>query len=746
MKHTTGHTISMSIARRLIVYTILYSSSITLLLSSFQLYRSYQNALSEIHAQLDEIEKVHLEVLSENLWSVDLEGVSAFVKGMSNLEGIQYIAVRDTTQIVAEYRTKKTRETLFRTFDIVYKKNKVPQKIGQLEVKISLSKAYQIVTDQALNILFGNGIKTILVVLFMSIIFYQFVFKHLVVISEYIRFINLEIDQSPLKLEREESATYEGDELGILVNSINKMVIDLQSGIRRHQLSEHKLLTLIDTIPDFIWLRDINGIFLFCNYKVEQLFGVKKSKIIGKTIYEFSANRHPFFSTPNDTMVLSTKQSHLSELKLSSSLGCNEEIYEVVHTPMLSPEGIAIGVLGVARDITERKDHEKQLRHASKMEAIGQLAGGVSHDFNNILAIVLGNLDILEDMFREDTTALSRINRAQKGANRGVEIAAKLLNFSGGENINPRIISINSLIENFEDLISTSLTASITIEFQLADNLWETKVNSGDFEDTLLNLVLNARDSMPNGGRIYIETMNKTLDTNYVSRNPEAQFGDFIVISIRDTGFGMSKETVQKALEPFFSTKKQRGGTGLGLSMVVGFVKRSGGHIKIHSRPGEGTTFNIYLPRTKNHGFGSVIDVKPNLNPPPIGTETVLVVDDEEYLRELTVSNLTELGYKTLSAENGQKALEILHKVKSIDLLLSDVVMPGGIDGFVLAIKAIEKHPSLKILLTSGYTEKQARNSYTGDNFMLELIDNILSKPYSKYDLAVSIRATLDKR
>ena len=285
--------------------------------------------------------------------------------------------------------------------------------------------------------------------------------------------------------------------------------------------------------------------------------------------------------------------------------------------------------------------------------------------------------------------------------------------------------------------------ASITVETHLADELWPVEIDPGDLEDAILNLSLNARDAMPEGGTLVIETANKVLDENYVERNPSAIAGEFMTISVSDTGTGMTAEVREKLFEPFFTTKKFGKGSGLGLSMVYGFVERSGGHAKVYSAVGEGTTFRIYLPRA--HGEASEVEAAPDCQVElPRGGETILIVDDEESLRDVAVLYLEDLGYKALTASNGKQALNVLKDNRDIDLLFCDIIMPGDLDGYQVALTANEIRPTLKALLTSGFTNKREAPANGEVGYLTGLTSDLLSKPYDRAKLAFAVRHVLD--
>lgn len=401
------------------------------------------------------------------------------------------------------------------------------------------------------------------------------------------------------------------------------------------------------------------------------------------------------------------------------------------------------GMISLSTDITEHKRLEEQLRRAQKMEAVGHLVGGIAHDFNNILGIVMGNLEILQRTVSGNDVALDRARKALKGAERGVSLTRKLLGFSSKEAHGAKPSSLNEFIKNMEELLVKSLTVAIKVKNRLDDDLWTVNVDQGELEDTILNLALNARDAMPDGGVLTIETANKTFDGGCVMGHPQGKVGEYVMLSISDTGRGMTSEERERIFEPFFTTKEEGQGTGLGLSMVYGFVQRSMGDIEILTAPGEGTTFRIYLSRANEEGITE--DQNASQIRLLTGSEVILVVDDEEVLVDIATLHLKELGYRTLKAHNGEQALKILKDNKDIDLLFSDVIMPGELDGYQLAIAAQKARPSLKVLLASGFAKKKEDHLSPDGLRYIELARDLLKKPYSHTELASAVRIILDR-
>ena len=394
--------------------------------------------------------------------------------------------------------------------------------------------------------------------------------------------------------------------------------------------------------------------------------------------------------------------------------------------------------IGTHADITELKQTEKALQRAQKMDAVGQLTGGIAHDFNNILSIILGNLDLIRLNPDNHEKLVKWSDSAHKAAMRAGDLTRKLLGFSRRQAQHLRVANINTIIDGMKNLIRRSVTPEVEVEYIFQEDLWPNEIDPGDLEDSLINLVLNARDAMPDGGQLTIETTNIVLDDVYCRTIPGAFPGEYVQISISDNGTGISSEHIEHIFEPFFTTKSVDNGTGLGLAMVFGFIKRSGGQIKVYSENQIGTTFRIYLPKTEK--LQDPLTKSETQSPLPRGSETILLVDDETELCRLGKTTLESLGYIVLTASDGNQALEMLSGEPHIDLLFSDIVMPGGINGYELAEKGTKLVPGLKTLLTSGYSAKAVKRS-PDVPFQSELI----SKPYTLPVLAKKIREELDR-
>lgn len=501
--------------------------------------------------------------------------------------------------------------------------------------------------------------------------------------------------------------------------------------------SEQRFRTLVESAPIAFYETDAQGNCLYVNNKWQELAGLDFEESLGdgwqralheedrnnimQLWYKHAQNQEPWdmeyrFCTPDG--------------QINWLLGRTVALH--------GTDDQVTGYLVANLDITELKQTEDALRRSQKMDAIGQLTGGIAHDFNNILGIILGNLDLLELQIETDEKINKRFDTIKHAAQRAINLTRQLLGFSRREATRIQVTNLNRLIENMGELISHSLTPQVEVAHQFAADLWQTEIDPGDFEDAMLNLALNARDAMPGGGKLSLETSNRSLDASYCAINPGVTPGDYVELAVSDNGIGMTNEQQEHIFEPFYTTKPQGKGTGLGLAMMFGFVQRSGGSIKVYSEPDIGTTIRMYLPRSTSETEATETDSK-IATTKPRGQEAILIVDDEIALLELVEETLQDLGYKVLTATSGKQALEMLAEEPDIELLFSDVVMPGGMNGYELAEQACINRPDLKVLLTSGYTKMAvARNGQARFN------TNLLSKPYTLMVLTQRVREMLD--
>ncbi|WP_309606795.1 CHASE3 domain-containing protein [Phenylobacterium sp.] len=391
-------------------------------------------------------------------------------------------------------------------------------------------------------------------------------------------------------------------------------------------------------------------------------------------------------------------------------------------------------------EAAHREVAESQVRQMQKMEAVGQLTGGIAHDFNNMLAIVIGSLDIAKRRLATDPARVAVcLDNALDGAQRAAELTGRLLAFSRQQPLAPRVLDANRLVSGMSDMLRRTVGEHLKVETVLAAGLWNTSADASQLENAILNLCVNGRDAMPRGGRLTLETRNADLDDAYASAHPDVTPGQYVMISVTDTGVGMPAEVVARAFDPFYTTKGVGRGTGLGLSQVYGFVKQSGGHIRIDSEPGAGTTVELYLPRSQAAAAtpGPIVPA-PVVSPRAVDGEVVLLVEDETSVRRVSVEALRDLGYTVVHAPDGARALIALDAQPRVDLLFTDIVMPD-MNGRELADETLRRRPEVKVLYTTGYT----RNAIVHDG-MLDAGVAFLPKPFTFSQLATKVRQVLD--
>ncbi|HEV2673873.1 MAG TPA: ATP-binding protein [Aliidongia sp.] len=514
-----------------------------------------------------------------------------------------------------------------------------------------------------------------------------------------------------------------------LETEIEERTSQLQASQSQIQLfyehsSECHALIMVGPTGEFVY-EEINPASL-------RLYGMTRDAVVGRTLAEV----HPPERATEIAHALNEALAIGKPVQYRRTQG--ESLIEAIASPVPEHADERRRVAVSARDVTESRRLEEQLRQAQKMEAVGQLTGGVAHDFNNLLTVVIGNLDVME-LGLTDERMIRLVGAARRGAERAATLTHRLLAFSRKQPLAPKAVDLNKLVTGMSELLRRSLGETVTIESSLAGDLWQTSADANQVENALLNLALNARDAMPSGGKLAITTANTVLDEASASRYPEAALGDYVMLSVTDNGTGMSAETLAKAFEPFFTTKDVGYGSGLGLSMVYGFARQSGGHAAIRSAIGHGTTVELFLPRL----IGDTAPAEPPAaDHLPNGRtgETILVVEDDDDVRAYSVTALETLGYAVVDARTAEDAMAKLPDLDRIDLLFTDVGLPGGTNGRELADAVVAARPGLKVLFTTGY----ASRAVVRDGKLDPDVD-MIGKPFTLKDIAIKIRAVLDR-
>jgi PAS domain S-box-containing protein len=500
--------------------------------------------------------------------------------------------------------------------------------------------------------------------------------------------------------------------------------------------SENRFQAVMDHAPVFVVLKDLDGRYTFVNRALERRLGKSVASVVGKTTDQVFDDAYGEVHRALEQRVLSEKAPVQAEVVSPHPSGPRSLL--VVKFPIFDARRELQAIGTISTDITDQKHAEAQFAHSQKMEAVGQLTGGMAHDFNNILTVVIGMSEVLADAVADKPELAATVRMIDEAASRGAGLIHNLLAFSRKQPLQPQSININALVESAGALLRRTLGEDIDIEVQPEADVWPALVDPSQLTNAILNLAINARDAMPGGGKLTIETGNVILDAEYAQAHAELRAGPHVMVAVSDTGSGIPVELLDRVFEPFFTTKSKDRGTGLGLSMVYGFVKQSNGHIKIYSEEGHGTTVKIYLPRAAETGEAVSDTAETTVAG---GSEAILVVEDDAQVRDYVTAQLKRLGYATAAVENAAEALALMDAGAEFDLLLTDVILPGGMNGRQLAEETVRRRPRMKVLYTSGYTEDAIVHQGRLDPGVL-----LLAKPYRKTDLARIIRQALGAR
>ena len=538
------------------------------------------------------------------------------------------------------------------------------------------------------------------------------------------------------------------DEAGRVLG-FGKIVRDMTDKRTAHEAvveSEQRFRMLVNGVMDYaIFMLSPEGIVTNWNAGARRIKGYRSEEIIGSHFSRFYTPEDAAAGLPQRGLAIAAKEGRFEAEGWRVRKDGKRFWAHVVIDTIRDDAGKLVGFAKITRDATERmeanrvlEETRKALFQAQKMEAIGKLTGGVAHDFNNVLQVLRGNLELLDNRHHRDAWTRDRLMKAVDAVERGAKLASQLLAFGRQQPLQPVVINLAAALGGMDDLLRRALGETIRVETVVAGGLWNTLVDVHQLENVILNLAINARDAMPQGGKLTMELANAMLDESYVAMEPDVAAGQYVLLAVTDTGTGMPQDVLEHAFDPFFSTKKAGQGTGLGLSMAYGFVKQSGGHIKIYSELDHGTSVKVYLPRSTREA----VEPPPRAREAPVtgGNETILVVEDDPKVQSTAVDTLTGLGYRVLKADDAQQALTVLRSGIDIDLLFSDVVMPGPVSSTDMAAQAARMLPHIKVLFASGYT----RNAIVHGG-KLDAGIELLSKPYSRNQLAQRVRQMLDR-
>jgi two-component system, cell cycle sensor histidine kinase and response regulator CckA len=575
------------------------------------------------------------------------------------------------------------------------------------------------------------------------------------------------VDQTSAVLEQQEQLEEQAVELELQTTQLQEQAVELEErvqeaqamagqleasndelsrsmaereGARASLAAERRFLRqIIDTMPHFVFAKDRQGRFTLVNQAVANAYGTTIEQLIGKTDADFNPNAAEVeaFRRADLAVMDSLTPQRIAEEPVTDASGAVRWV-QTIKQPLVDAGGTSDQVLGVSTDITERKRLEVELLHSQKMDAVGQLAGGVAHDFNNMLTVITGYSAILLDVLDRADPNRADIEEIKGAADRAAGLTRQLLAFSRKQVLQPRVLDLNTeVITGLEKMLRRLIGEDVELVTTLDETLGLVNADPGQVEQVIMNLAVNARDAMPDGGRLVIETANVDLGAEHTGRHIGVKPGRYVMLAVSDTGRGMSRETMARIFEPFFTTKEKGKGTGLGLATVYGVVKQSGGDISVHSEPGQGTTFKVYLPRVQYETDVVLPASAPSRR--AAGIETILLVEDDERLCVLSRRVLEARGYIVLEARNGQEALVLCDQHEGrIDLVATDVVMPG-INGGMLVERLAVKRPALRVLFMSGYTDDDLLRRGIVDPRMA-----FLPKPFTPEALASKVREVLD--
>jgi PAS domain S-box-containing protein len=528
-----------------------------------------------------------------------------------------------------------------------------------------------------------------------------------------------------------------------MLAELNLRYEDVQKQIRRFRDSEERFRILVNTIPDYIWLKDPDGVFLSCNRMFCSLLNLYPEEIIGRTDYDFWPEPLADFFKEKDRRVMDTGQVLNNEERVPGQDG-EDIVWDTIKAPVFYADGKLMGVMGIARDITARVQTEaekiklrEQLNQAQKLESVGRLAGGVAHDFNNMLSVIRGNADLAEGEAGLPSRVKEYILEITRAADRSADLTRQLLAFARKEEVSPRLIRLNNALDGMLKMLNRLIGEDIELEWLPGKGVWSVKMDPSQLDHILVNLCVNARDAIKTDGRIAIETRNIKIDEGFCDTHPGARPGEFVMLAVRDNGEGIPKSVLPNIFDPFFTTKGRGKGTGLGLSTVYGVTRQAGGFITVYSEPGLGSVFHIYLPRVQDTDNNRPENEKSDAS--PRGTETVLLVEDEVSILSMIANILEKQGYTVMSTESSVEAVELAASFNGrIDLLLTDVIMPK-LNGKDLSAIIRKDRPDLRVIFMSGYTADVIHKSD------IERIDGrFIQKPFSNEDLLKTIREILE--
>ena len=746
--------ISFKLARVAVVLALILG----LILSILQVARDYSDERGNLDATVEQILRVATAPARRAAFELNTELAGEVLAGLLEYPFVSQAAIVDNSMgvVASENRTLDEPEHFWANLELLEKEVQYSVELtgfatqsgaearpfGRLDVTVNQVVALGPFFRRATFVVISGVVRSLLLAALLLIVFHYLIGRSLIQLVESVNRINpLAPTETTLPVQQFHSR----DELGLVSRSFNLLLKTIEDHMQQVEVSEAALRKsevrfkeFAEAGSDWFWEVDDNNRFTYLSDRFFTLTGQSAEEVVGQSPGIFQNDDIGQIGWRGLVERLQVKKpfrDYRCHLKDSDGV---LRIFSISGKPQSDNLSGPVGYRGTALDITREVDAEAQLRHAQKMQAVGQLTGGVSHDFNNLLSVIMGNLELANSPGQSERDIREFIDRAIGGAERGAELTQRLLSFSRKQPLAPTAVDANALLRGMDDLFRRTLGEHIEIELITAAGLWQCEADPPQLENALLNLAINARDAMPNGGSLTIETGNVHFDDDYAARDPELQPGQYVLIAISDTGHGIPKDIVNQVFEPFFTTKSVGYGSGLGLSMVYGFAKQSGGHLNVYSEVGEGSTFKLYLPRLMSSSVHPVTRESGD-DLPVMLPQRVLVVEDEPEVLELVVTILEGEGCKVSTAASAREALDEMDDEDQPDLLLTDAVLPGGMSGADLAREVKHRIPSIKVLYMSGYTA----NAIVHDG-RLDIGAILLQKPFRKNDLLRKIKQALE--
>ena len=748
------------IGPRLLAAVLLFSSVVTLTLTALQLYLEYDHDVNVIESRLTEIGRSYLASLGESLWNLDRNQLELQLEGILRLPDIRAVEIREiatrANPIHVSLGEHDARSVMARQYPIDYVVSGSKHQIGELRIEATLAEVYRQLMNRGLVILASQAAKTFLVSFFIIYMFHLLVTRHLVAIAEFVSKYNLVRPPPALHLDRRSPRL--PDELDKVIEAFNVMCASLQRAygdlreanaslerdlrVRQRaeeevRQSEQRFRDYAETASDWFWETGPDHVFTYISEKADS-FGMNRTALIGQRRPDAALDRDAEPEKWREHIAMLDRHEPFRKFEYRGRDGAGQPRYfSVSGRPMFGSDDRFLGYRGTSTDITDQHDTEERLRQSQKMDAIGQLTGGVAHDFNNVLTVITGTIEIVQEGLADKPQLAAIAQLIDDAATRGAEITSQLLTFARRQPLEPREIDINGLVGETAKLLRPILGEHIELRTMFANDAWSALADPSQLSSAIVNLAVNARDAMPGGGKLTLETANVMLNEAVSSDDGEIAPGEFVMIAVADTGHGIPADIRDRVFEPFFTTKGIGRGTGLGLSMVYGFARQTGGTVKIESEEGCGTVVRLYLPRSVGH---AATMPKPAHAPSlSAARETILVVEDDPLVQGYVIAQLGSLGYRTLVAGDGMAALALVDQGATFDLLFTDIIMPGGMNGRELAETVRRRRPGAKVLYTSGYTDDAIVHEGHLDPGVA-----LLRKPYRKSELSQKIREVLE--